>query len=378
MVMLLMLAEVLRFCVVSGAWPDSMLWKLLCHHQTHAAWVGCSLHDLIQPGFFFLVGVALPFSVASRRARGEAFGSMLRHAAVRSLILIVLGLGIIAVHSRQWIWRFDDTLTQIGLAYLPLFLLGFRPARDRWAAFSVILVGYWLWFALTPLPGSDLNYAAIGVPAEWLREHGLAGFAAHWQNNSNPAAVFDRWFLNLFPRATPYAGGVNGLTTLNFLPTVGTMLLGLVAGDLLRGAHSSWEKVRGLVLRGVLLLPAGWALGVLGVCPVVKAIWTPSWVLFSGGWCFLFLAAFYALIELGGMRRWALPLIVVGANSIVAYVIAHLYPAFAFNSLKRIVGGDVFRLFGDAYEPLVYGSVVLLGYWLFLFILYQRRIFLRV
>jgi predicted acyltransferase len=111
---------------------------------------------------------------------------------------------------------------------------------------------------------------------------------------------------------------------------------------------------------------------------VVKAIWTPSWVLFSGGWCFLFLAAFYALIELGGMRRWALPLIVVGANSIVAYVIAHLYPAFAFNSLKRIVGGDVFRLFGDAYEPLVYGSVVLLGYWLFLFILYQRRIFLRV
>ena len=70
LVMLLMMGEVLRLCAVSRAVPDSGFWKLLCHHQSHVEWVGCSLHDLIQPGFSFLVGVALPFSIASRVARG--------------------------------------------------------------------------------------------------------------------------------------------------------------------------------------------------------------------------------------------------------------------------------------------------------------------
>ena len=70
LVMLLMMAEVLSFCAVSQALPDSGFWKFLCHHQSHVQWVGCSLHDLIQPGFSFLVGVVLPFSIASRRARG--------------------------------------------------------------------------------------------------------------------------------------------------------------------------------------------------------------------------------------------------------------------------------------------------------------------
>ena len=70
-VMFLMMAEVLRFCRVSAALPDSGFWKLLCHHQSHAEWIGCSLHDLIQPSFSFLVGVALPFSIASRLASGQ-------------------------------------------------------------------------------------------------------------------------------------------------------------------------------------------------------------------------------------------------------------------------------------------------------------------
>jgi predicted acyltransferase len=115
--MFIMLAEVLHLCAVSAEKPDSVFLKLLCQNQTHAAWVGCTLHDLIQPGFFFLVGVALPFSIASRQARGQAFGHMLGHAAGRSLILIGLGCVMIAVHPRRWVWQFDDTLAQIGLAY---------------------------------------------------------------------------------------------------------------------------------------------------------------------------------------------------------------------------------------------------------------------
>lgn len=376
--MILMLAEVLNICAVSAHLPASGLWRFACHHQTHAAWVGASLHDVIQPGFFFLVGVALSFSIAARRRRGQAFGAMLGHALRRSLILVGLGLLVIAMHPRQWIWQFDDTLAQIGLAYPFAFLLAFRSPAARRVALGVILVGYWLWFALTPLPAQTFDYASVGVSSSWLQEHALDGFAAHWQKNSNPAAAFDRWFLNLFPRDSPYAGVAGGLTTLNFIPSTGTMLLGVAAGDLLRRRRTPWQRVRVLGSVGVALVGVGWALGVLGVCPVVKAIWTPSWVLFSGGWCVLILAAFHALVDIGGWRRWVFPLVVVGANSIVAYLMAHLYPTVAYNSLRQLVGEEVFRFFGDDYAVFVYGYLILLGYWLVLFALYRMRLFVRV
>src|SRR5215475_8459662 len=80
-VMLLMMAEALRLCAVSAALPDSGFWRFLCYHQSHVEWVGCSLHDLIQPGFSFLVGVALPFSLASRAARGQSVRAQSLHAA---------------------------------------------------------------------------------------------------------------------------------------------------------------------------------------------------------------------------------------------------------------------------------------------------------
>src|SRR6202007_1246228 len=111
------------------------------------------------------------------------------------------------------------------------------------------------------------------------------------------AAAFDFWFLNLFPQETPYVP-FKGLTTLNFVPLIGTMILGLFAGNLLRSDRSSSKKVQWLVIAGVIGLTSGWVLGALGVCPVVKSIWTPSWVLFSGGWCFLFLAVAYILIDI--------------------------------------------------------------------------------
>ena len=276
---------------MSAALPDSGFWRFLCYQQSHVEWVGCSLHDLIQPSFSFLVGVVLPFSIAKRRSSGQTFRATALHAAIRSFVLIVLGIAIISIHPKHMIWKFEDTLTQIGLCYFPLFLLAHRSPREWWLAFAVILVGYWLAFALYPLPGPDFDYAKVGVSAEWLKEHGLTGFAAHWQKNSNIALAFDNWFLPLFPGNSPFISP-KGLATLNFVPLLGTMILGLVAGDVLRSARDPWAKVRWFFVAGGALLAAGWSLGALGVCPVVKTIWTPSWVLFSGGWCFLFLATF--------------------------------------------------------------------------------------
>lgn len=150
LVMFLMMAEVLQLARVSRAYPGNWFWSILAWNQTHVQWAGCSLHDLIQPSFSFLVGVALPYSIASRLAKGATFNRMFAHALWRSLLLIWLGIFLRSLSSPMTNFTFEDTLTQIGLGYPFLFLLGFRPARWQWTALGVILTGYWLAWALYP------------------------------------------------------------------------------------------------------------------------------------------------------------------------------------------------------------------------------------
>lgn len=375
-VMLLMMGEVLKFCAVSRAVPDSGFWQFLCRHQSHVDWTGCTLHDLIQPSFSFLVGVALPFSIAARAARGQSNGWMTWHALVRAVILVLLGVLLRSTHADQTNWTFEDTLSQIGLGYIFLFLLGFRPARDQWIALGVILVGYWAAFALYPLPGPDFDYTQVGVAKGW--PHHVTGLAAHWNKNSNLAWAFDAWFLNLFPRAKPWIANGGGYVTLSFIPTLGTMVFGLLAGGVLRSERTPWAKVRWLLVAGVLVLAAGWSLGEFGICPVVKRIWTPSWTLFSGGWCCLLLAAFYLVIDVSGWRAWSFPLLVIGMNSIAAYVISHLFDGFIAKNLKTHLGDKLFGAAGPAYEPFLHGAATLFVLWLLLLWMYRRKIFLRV
>ena len=293
-VMFLMMAEVLHVGRVAAAFPDSGFWKLLDFHTSHVEWVGCSLHDMIQPSFSFLVGVALPFSIASRLARGQSQLAMTAHALWRALLLILLGVFLRSVGRAQTNWTFEDTLTQIGLGYPFLFLLGFRSARVQWAALAVILAGYWMTWALYPLPGPGFDYAKVGVPPDWA--HHANGFAAHWNKNSNLGAAFDQWFLNVFPRAKEFVANGGGYLTLSFIPTLGTMLLGLIAGNWLKSDLPHTTKLKRLLLAAAVCLALGTTLHLLGVCPIVKRIWTPTWALFSGGLCFLFMAGFYAVI----------------------------------------------------------------------------------
>ncbi len=376
LVMFLMLAEALHLCAVAATRPGSALWTFLCHHQTHVEWIGCSLHDLIQPSFSFLVGVALPFSIASRLARGQSRRAMTAHACWRAFLLIALGIFLRSMGRSQTHFTFEDTLTQIGLGYAFLFLLGLRPVRDRWIALGLILAGYWAAFALYRAPGSSFDYPAAGVPSDW--PHLMSGLSAHWNKNSNLAWAFDTWFLNLFPRERPFKFNGGGYATLSFIPTLGTMILGLIAGGVLRSERSRWSKAGRLTAAGLVALLAGELLGMLGVCPVVKRIWTPSWVLYSGGWCFLLLAAFSTVIDILGAKTWSFPLIVVGMNSIAAYCMNWFFEGFIARSLTIHLGHDTFKILGPAYEPLHDGAAVLLVLWLILFWMYRRRIFLRI
>ena len=123
LVMLLMMGEVLALARVAKALPESGWWKLLARQQTHVEWAGCSLHDLIQPSFSFLVGVALPFSLARREAEGQAEWRRTLHAFWRALVLVLLGVFLRSVSRGQTCWTFEDTLSQIGLGYGFLYLL---------------------------------------------------------------------------------------------------------------------------------------------------------------------------------------------------------------------------------------------------------------
>jgi predicted acyltransferase len=156
------------------------------------------------------------------------------------------------------------------------------------------------------------------------------------------------------------------------------MILGLLAGNWLRSEETPANKVMGLLAAAGVCLAAGWGLDAAGVCPNVKKIWTPSWVLFSGGWAFLFLALFYFVMDIGRCRGWAFVLKVIGMNSIAAYLIAHLFDDFIAKALPRHLGTGVFSFAGKEYEPLLHGAAVLVVEWLLLWWMYRRKIFLRV
>lgn len=371
--MTLMLAEVLHLPGLAKADPNNAFFRFLEFHTTHVEWQGASLHDLIQPGFSLLVGTALPFSIAARMARGQGFANMLMHSAWRAFVLVALGILLRSIGRTQTNFTFEDTLTQIGLGYLPLFLLGLASTRVQIAALVAVLAGYWMAFVLEPIP-PNFDYTKVGVPAGW--PHLYSGFFEHWNKNSNLAWRFDTWFLNLFPREKPFLFNGGGYATLSFLPTLGTMILGLLAGGWLKKPGTPREKAWGLAIAGGALVALALLLQLLGVCPIVKRIWTPGFTLYSGGLLLLMMAGLHALVEGKGWRRWAFPLLVVGANSIAAYLMSWTMEDFFLSALDRhIVKG--FAL-GPAAGEAVRRSGVLMIFWLILYWMYRRKIFVRI
>ena len=376
LVMLLMLGEVLQFSEVARSYPTSIFWKILSFNQSHVEWVGMSLHDMIQPSFTFLVGVALPYSLRSRKLKGESFQRTVIHTLWRSFLLVALGIFLRSIHSPITNFTFEDTLTQIGLGYTFAFLLTQCKPRWQWLSLCSILFGYWLAWALYPVPGPGFDYAQVGVPADW-HQHLLTGFAAHWNKNTNLGQAFDLWFLNLFPRVHPFQFNDGGYLTLSFIPTLGTMLLGVIAGGwLLQSAPRI--PIRRFLIAALVLLCAGLLFHITGICPIVKRVWTPSWTLFSGGVCFLFLSAFAWILDVKGHRRIAFPLVVVGMNSIAAYVLPDLFEDFIRNSFRINLGASFLNIFGTSLEPLFLGALTLATYWLVLFWMYRRKLFLRI
>jgi heparan-alpha-glucosaminide N-acetyltransferase len=373
-VMLLMASGGLGLARATRNLDPGSPWTWIGRQVDHAEWTGATLWDFIQPAFMFLVGVALPWSLASRTARGQSFGALLAHALWRSLALVLLAVFLSSAWSPRTEWVFTNVLAQIGLGYPFLFLLAFTRPRAQWLAASSILVAYWLAFALHPLPASDFDWKAVGVPGDWPH---LAGFAAHWEKGANFAAAFDRWFLNLFPRTAPFVFNEGGYQTLNFIPSLATMIFGLQAGRLLRRELTPEAKVRRLVGVGLAGIVLGTLIATAGLCPIVKRIWTPSWTILSAGVVALVLAVFYAIVDWQGRRRWTFPLVVAGMNSIALYCLWQLMGGFIKDNVRRHLGRHIFEVLGPDYTTMLERGTVLVVLWLILLWMYRRGLFLR-
>jgi predicted acyltransferase len=330
--------------MVLGEVPEGVAWQI-GHH-----WGGFTAWDLIMPLFLFTVGVAMPFSLGRRLDAGEGRGAIYRKALRRAALLWILGM-IAQGHLLAARWDelkfFSNTLQAIAAGYLiaTVCLVELRRQAAQAAMCAALLLLHATILLLVPRPGGVVgDLTQTGNVAIWL-DHALLG--SHQDG-------------------TPYAW------ILGCLGFGATTLLGVLAGHLLRAPLPDARKVGMLAGCGLACLVGGW-LGGLWL-PIIKHLWTPTMVLWAGGWSLLLLALFFGAIDVLGWRRWCFPFVVIGANAIIAYMIE---PLLDFSAIVRHVCGGLCAHAGRG-EGFALALCTALALWGLLYLLYRKRIFLRV
>jgi predicted acyltransferase len=236
------------------------------------------------------------------------------------------------------------------------------------------LVVTWLLFVLH----GGASQLGPGVTPQWAAEN-HSGMSQAWWKCSNVAHAFDVWFLNLFPQGAPFVANEGGYQTLNFLPSLFTMIGGIVCADWVRASGPEpARKLWVMIIGGAALVLVGEVFGHSGLCPLVKRIWTPSFSLVCTGMCVLMLAVFYYIVDMRGWRRWAFPLIVAGANSIALYMMSQLLRPWVGGLLERYLGAGVFAIAGPGLDPVLRNSAIGFVFWLVVYWMYRNKIFVRI
>lgn len=318
----------------------------------HVEWEGFRFYDLIFPLFLFLVGVVLPFSLRKYLAGGHPRSAALGRTARRVVLLFLLGL----VYNNLLQFRFADlrvtgVLQRIAICYgIAALIFLFTKVRTQVILLVAILLGYWAVLMFVPAPESRAGDLA--------KETNLAGY-------------LDRHYLpgKIYPAYYGYGDNEGLLST---IPAVATALLGVLAGRWLLTDRSRWTKAAGLAAMGLACLGLGTLWG--RDFPIIKILWTSSYVLVAGGWSLLLLALFSTIIDVLNLRAWSFVFIVIGVNAITIYVAARIIP---FDDISRFLFGGVARLSGS-FGPVVVPIGVIVLEWLLLLHLYRNRIFLRV
>ncbi len=341
----------------------------------HAAWNGFTPTDLVFPTFLFLVGISTVFSTASRLAQGATRQSLFLHVVRRSIILFLLGL---VVNSFPFFhlntMRFYGVLPRIAICYLivaSLYLIS--PGWRGKAALAVAaLAGYWILMRFVPVPG-------YGVPG-----HDIPLL----DRDANLTAWLDR---QIFTASHLYEHTRDPEGLLSTIPALATALLGLLTGIWLRTERTLTRKISGIAVAGLtgILLGSLWNF----TFPINKKLWTSSYVLFAGGLSLLLLAVCLAIVDLPKKNsgkpdrsRLLAPFFIFGTNAIAAYVFSELLAA-AISSIHLHSGLNLQQYFYQlilravpniAFASLLYSLLFVAVCWLFVAVLYRRKIFLKV
>jgi predicted acyltransferase len=376
--------ELVQACYRACGRPESGLLAVLHEQFEHCEWQGFHLEDMIFPLFVFIAGISLVFSLTKtieRDGRQVAVSRIIR----RGLLLVACGIVYYGGISKGWgDVRLLGVLQRIGLAYLFAGLLFcFLKPRGLMIACLGILIGYWGLMTFVPIRDIHLTDEGIHLLRDQtgiadphaLYERTTSTVSGHFEPGYNLSDHTD--FQYLPGRKWDKYYDPEGL--LSTLGAISTCLLGVFAGLLLRNrALSDQRRLAMMVIAGVLMVVAGLLWGIQ--FPVVKKIWTSSFVLVAGGWSMLLLAAFHWLIDLRGWKGWTAPFVWIGMNAITVYLIENMVPLGGIAS--RFLGGPVKELLNNGSKDGLGSLVVIAGQFglilLIAWYLHRKKIFMRL
>lgn len=341
------------FAALAGA-TDSGLIDWIEQQTHHVEWEGFRLYDLIFPLFLFISGVSFPFSLASRKAKGQTRKQIYRHVIQRGVVLVLLGIVYNGFFTRDFAdLRFASVLARIGLGWMFAALIVMN-ARLVWQAIwcGGILLIYYAAMMLIPVPGYG---AGVLTPEGSL------------------ASYIDQLLLP----GKLYFGTLDPEGILSTLPAVSTALLGMLTGELLKEK----ENRIGRFLKLYIMAGSGVALVLLALLwnfsfPIIKNLWTSSFVLLTGGVSLLFLSLFYLVLDIWKIRFWAYPFRIIGLNPITIYLAQA--GMISFWSTSNYFFGHFFKSVSDTYFDFWMACAYFLVSWLFLYFLHRQKIYLKV
>lgn len=312
----------------------------------HHSWNGLRFWDLVQPFFMFIVGVAMPFSFAKRTERGDNYRKLLRHAIQRALLLLLLGWALYCIDPGRITFRFQNVLAQLSVTYIIAFLL-IRKSNRTQLIFSFALLGITeLIYRFFPVTGFDQPF----VP-----DH---NFGAYFDLLISGELSSGHW------------------VSFNALPTTAHTIWGVLAGMLLKSNRTSMQKIKILVIAGLIGVIAGYALD--PIVPIIKRISTSSFVIVTGGWSVLTLAFSYWLIDIIKFPKLALFFAIVGMNPLFIYLFAHVGGASFITTIIKPFTTALFSWAGELTAQIITGSIVWFILWYLCYWLYKKRIFIKI
>ena len=330
-------------------------WGKLAYQLDHEKWAGCTFWDLIQPSFMFMVGVAMPFAFAKRRERGESWSTQFAHVIKRSLLLCFIGMVMDSFAKTNLTVQFIRVLQQIAIGYFIAFLVLHLGPKGQAIAATALLAGHT--FAFWWYSGSDA----------WSFANRDGNFGRELDRRMH-APFHSLGYFDILPLSTGF------YVTFNAVSSAGTILIGVLAGELLKSSWTPGRKALTLIFAGAVLLLGG--LWLANWVPLVKRIWTASFALYAAGWTCWMMCAFYVVIDIIGWRRWAFPFVVVGVNSIFIYFSSGVLGGTIRDLLKPFTYFPLREL--ERWGPVVLAILVMCVQWLLCLFLYRNRIFFKV